>query len=345
MSMFAPQIGLRPLEGLCRRVGTALEAGIDARTVWRREAERASGVMQSRLFDISDAVNNGYSLADAIKPTGEYFPTIVIEMIKVGEQTGNLDKIFRVLAEHFEARLKMRGLFLVTIAWPMIELVLSLVTIGFAIWITGVIGSKVDVIGLGLTGNRGLAIYVLFLAVIGGGIAMIVWGIMRGMLWTQPIQRLILRLPGIGRPLQTLALSRLAWSLSLTMGVGMDVRRAIALSLLSTQNARYTDQIPRMDAEIVAGSSLYDAFVTIGGYPPEFLDTLAVGEQSGKVVESMGRLATQYQDRARIAMAAIAVAAGVGVLILVAALIITMIVKIFMTSYLGPINEALKLRA
>ena len=49
-----------------------------------------------------------------------------------------------------------------------------------------------------------------------------------------------------------------------------------------------------------------------GGYPADFLDTLAVGEQSGKIVESMGRLAKQYQDRARSAMAALAVVAGVG---------------------------------
>ena len=46
MGMFTPQIGVKPLEGLCRRVGTALEAGIDARTVWAREAERARGAMQ-----------------------------------------------------------------------------------------------------------------------------------------------------------------------------------------------------------------------------------------------------------------------------------------------------------
>jgi type II secretory pathway component PulF len=345
MGMFTPQIGLRPLEGLCRRVGTSLEAGVDARTVWKREAERATGVFQSRLFDISDAVSNGYSLADALKPTGDYFPPIFIEMIKVGESTGHLDTIFRGLADHYETRLKMRRMFLMTIAWPMLELVLSLGVIGLAIWITGVLGLKVDILGLGLMGNSGLFIYVVILATIAGAIFLIVRAISRGMVWTKPIQRFVLALPGIGKPLQTLALARLAWSMNLTMGAGMEVRRALRLSLQSTQNARYTDQIPTIDAEIMAGNSLYETFHTAGGYPVEFLDTLAVGEQSGKVVESMGRLAIQYQDRARIAMAAIAVIAGVGVLMLVAGFIIIMIFKIFMTSYLGPINEALKMRA
>ena len=82
-----------------------------------------------------------------------------------------------------------------------------------------------------------------------------------------------------------------------------------------------------------------------GGYPADFLDTLAVGEQSGKMVESMGTLARQYQDRARMAMTALAVVAGVAVMLLIAGLIIAMIFRIFITSYLGPINEALKMKA
>ena len=142
--------------------------------------------------------------------------------------------------------------------------------------------------------------------------------------------------------MQTIALERLAWSMSLTMNTGMDVRRALALSLGATQNARYLDQIPTIDAQIVAGSSIHEAFCTAGGYPPEFLDTLAVGEQSGKVGESMEKLARQYQEQARMALIALAVIAGVGVFVIVAAFIIVLIFRIFFTMYLGPINDALK---
>ena len=118
-------------------------------------------------------------------------------------------------------------------------------------------GASVDIFGLGLVGNRGLTIYVTIVAVVGGSIAAVVWAMSRGLVWTRPIQRLMLSIPGVGRPLQVLALSRLAWSLHLTMNTGMDVLRALKLSLRSTHNARYTDQIPTIDAEIVAGSSIH----------------------------------------------------------------------------------------
>jgi len=51
--MFAPRIRTKPLAELCRRSGMALEAGIDARTVWAREAERARGAMQRKLLSVS----------------------------------------------------------------------------------------------------------------------------------------------------------------------------------------------------------------------------------------------------------------------------------------------------
>jgi type II secretory pathway component PulF len=346
MSMFSPRISANQLIGLCRRMSTALEAGIDARTAWTREAGRATGALKRRLLDISDGINQGYSLSDSLPPTGDYFPTIFREMIAVGEQTGHIDSVFAQLADHYQTQVTMRRTFLAAIAWPGIELLLSLGVVGLAIWLSGLLRSmtgnqKFDLLGLGLVGTHGLMIYLTILAIAGGSLWLFVRALSRGLIWIRPIQRLFLRLPGLGRALQTLALSRLAWTMHLTMNTSMDACRAIELSIRSTQNARYTDKIPEITTDIMAGSSIHEAFVQTRVFPADFLDTLAVGEQSGKVVESMGNLARQYQDRARMAMAAIAVIAGIGVIILIAGLIVALIFRIFITSYLGPINDAL----
>ena len=153
-----------------------------------------------------------------------------------------------------------------------------------------------DILGFGLVGDRGLEIYGLFLAAVAAVIFLAIRAVNRGMVWTAVIQRIVLQLPGIGRPLQTVALARLAWALHVTLDGGMEVRRALRLSLRSTHNARYIDQIPGIVSTISAGSSIHEAFSHAGGYPLEFLDTLAVGEQ-GKIAESMGVLARQYQER------------------------------------------------
>jgi type IV pilus assembly protein PilC len=337
MDFFSPRIGLKPLANLCHRLATSLEAGVDARTVWSREAQRAVGAMRRNLAMVSQGVNRGQSLTDSLAPTDEYFPAIFREMAAVGEQTGHIDGVFAQLAEHYQTQLTMRRVFLGAIAWPMFELAAAIVVVGIAIWITDVLptpanGKPIDLFGFGLTGAKGLRTYVMIV----GGIVTAVWltirAMQRGLVWTRPIQRIVLSLPGVGRPLQTLALSRLAWSLHLTMNTGMDVRRALNLSLRSTQNARYIDQISDIDAEIMAGNSIHDAFSRVGGYPVEFLDTLAVGEQTGKTVESMGHLAKQYLEQAKIVMTALATLAGVAIFVVIGLILVALILRVFFIS-------------
>lgn len=335
---FSSRASSRDMVGLCRRMSISLEAGVDIRTALAREADRGAGSLRSRLAILSDAVDHGQPVSDALAATEDYFPPLFREMVQVGEESGHLDGVLAQLADHYDAQLRVRRIFLGAIIWPVIQLVLSLGVIGFLIWITGML--NVDILGLGLTGNRGLRIYLTFLALAGIVGWLVIRAARRGLVWTWPIQRLVLNLPVIGRPLQTMALARLAWSMHLTMNTGMNVRRALALSLRSTQNARYTSQIPTIDAEIAAGNSIFEAFRIAGGYPPDFLDTLAVGEQSGKVVESMGNLARQYQEQARIALTVLGVLAGWGVWMIIAAFIIILIFRLALF-YVGTLNQFL----
>ena len=119
------------------------------RTVWAREADRARGPLRRHLLTISHAINRGESLADALAPTGDFFPTLFREMIAVGEQTGHLDAVLAQLADHYQNQLDMRRIFLAAITWPMVQLGIAVVIVGFLIWIMGVLrdmpGSKTSI--------------------------------------------------------------------------------------------------------------------------------------------------------------------------------------------------------
>ncbi len=343
-ALFAPRVGLKPIGELCRRQSISLQAGIDARSAWSREADCSHGRLRRHVTAVSQAVDQGESVSTALAATGDYFPPLVHELVKVGEQSGNLDHIFGQLADHYENQLTMRRNFFMAIAWPMIELGLAVVFIGLVIWFTATLRQitnmpKLDILGLGLAGTSGLMIYVVFWVGVAAAIWLVARAVSRGLVWSAPIQRLVMRLPKIGKALETLSLSRLAWSMHLTMNTSIPLRRAMALSLQSTRNARYADQIPAIDAEIAAGHSLHEAFSRAGGYPADFLDNLAVGEESGKVVESMGRLARQYMEQARAAIGMLTVVAGVAVYVFVGAMIVLMIFRVF-GFYVGVLNNA-----
>ena len=160
-----PRIGLRELAALCRRMGLSLETGLDIRRVLSREASgRASRALARRLEQISIDLGRGRTLTDSLADTGQFFPPLVHEMVSVGEETGQVAEVLKRLAEHYESQLKLRRVFLAAITWPLTQLTAAICIVGFLIWILGIIassngGQAFDVLGLGLSGNRGAAIY------------------------------------------------------------------------------------------------------------------------------------------------------------------------------------------
>jgi type II secretory pathway component PulF len=342
---FSPRMPTKPLAALCRRLATSLVAGIDVRTVWAREARQARGpAARKRLAAVSRAVNEGESLAAALAAAGDFFPPLFREMAEVGDRSGHLGEVFAQLAEHYENQVWLRRNFLAAIAWPMFQLVVAVAVVGFLIWITGFIsemtGTKVDFLGFGLAGSRGLAVYAAIVAAVVLLLLVFCRAASRGVFWIRPVRRAVLLVPGLGPALQTLALARLSWSMHLTMNAGMELRRGLRLSLRSTRNIRYADCIEQIDAEIAAGNSIYAAFCRAGCFPRDFLDALQVGEESGKLVESLALSSRQYQDHARTALATLTTLAGFAVWMVVAAIIIVLIFRLF-SFYIGMINQAM----
>ncbi|HEX4143022.1 MAG TPA: type II secretion system F family protein [Pirellulales bacterium] len=338
-----PRIRLTDLAALSRRLSVQLAAGVDLRRIWQHEVEAARGVTRSRYADIQETIASGNNLTEALEATKHFFPPLFRELVDVGEQSGHLAEVLRSLAENYEHQITLRRRFRSEMAYPMLQLTGALLVVGIIIWAMGVIGQMTgttpDILQLGLVGTRGLIIYVSFLAAVGLGGYVLWQKIRRGVLWTRPLQRLIMRVPALSGALNTLALSRLTWSLSVTLSAGMELRKALELSLRSTHTARFVEQIDPIWRSIRGGRELNEAMSETGVFPRRIVDAIAVGERSGRLSETMELLSEQYQDEARAALTVLTRLAGVGVWLLVSGLIIFLIFRIF-SQYLGVLNNA-----
>ena len=227
----------------------SLEAGLDLRSIFQREIGRIRGFgTRGRIEAVSDAIDRGESLGEslgeALAEAGEFFPPLVREVVGVGEHSGRLAEAFAQLADQYEAQLNFRRKFLAALAWPILELTATVAIIGVMIWAPAAIAGSaaIDFLGLGL-GNKALVRYLLCVGVVAMLFAVLVHAWRRSLAWTRPIQRVLWRLPGIGGPIRLMALARLTWAMELTFYTGMNVRRALRLSLESSQAAHFTDQI------------------------------------------------------------------------------------------------------
>ncbi len=341
---FSPRIRLKPLAQLCRRLATATGAGLEDRRIWRGEADRGGRAQREAVAQVSEQLARGQAIDDALATTGDYFPPMFHQMVAVGDASGNLDRTYRRLAEHYEQMLTARRTLWGALAWPGLQLALALTTIGVVIALSSALslktidGEPLDMFGLGLTGRRGLTIYVMLITLAGIALLLTIEAMRRGMLWTRTLQNAALRIPGLGDALQTLALARFTWALQLVFDTAMDLRKALPLALDATGHDAYRALGPPIASGITRGMSLHASLAKTGAFPTELLDAIAVGEQSGTLAETMQRQSKEYQQRAEAAIGLLARIFGGVVWALVAVMIVVLILRV-VTGYVGTINS------
>jgi type IV pilus assembly protein PilC len=233
---------------------------------------------------------------------------------------------------------------LVGIIWPAIELTGAFVVIGLFILLMGTIvpmqanGEPVfDVLGIGV-GVSGLINYVLIVGAIVGVIAFLIWGLFSGRFGPWPMQALM-RVPMLGKCLEMMALSRMAWALAMANNSGMDTRRSVKLALRSANNPFYNSCQKRIDELLSGGAEIHEALARSRAFPSEFVDVVSNGEVSGTLPESLLRLSQDYQSRARSTSGILTVVASFAVWGMVAIIIIAFIFR-FAMFYLNAVNPA-----
>ncbi|MEQ1824430.1 MAG: type II secretion system F family protein, partial [Pirellula sp.] len=181
----------------------------------------------------------------------------------------------------------------------------------------------------GLRGVSGVLLYLLYVTIFFGTLALIAFGIWKN--WFNCHKRLMpmmRNVPVIGSVITTTALSRLSMTLSMMLGAGVDAKRSVRDALLSTGNFYYISGLKKTLAEIEKGRLFSEALDAPKLLPDEFIQTVAIGELSGSDSESLERLAITYREKAKLALKQLAILAGVAIWLLIAIIIIAAIFTI-----------------
>lgn len=340
--MFSRRVGLGPLADWCRMVSSSLKAGLTLMKALESTSKRGQSSIQQVSGRLLTHLQAGDSFADALRAEEKSFPPLFLALSDVATQTGHLPEVLRELESYFRFQLKLKKKFLAQISWPAIQLVLAIFIIALVIYILGLIegsrGSTIDILGLGLKGGWGALVWLTFCFGSLGSLGLVYWAAKNVFSKAEWVDGLLLRVPALGRCLRSLALSRLCFSLHLTLGAGLSPLKAVPLSLAATDNGAFASLAPRMRKSLRKGASLTEIFEREPYFPPEFLDLLGSGEESGTVPEVMDRLAERYQEQSEIELQLLNTALGWVVWCSVAAMIIFFIFRIF-SNYVRLLNE------
>ena len=334
MLELSPRLRLTSLIELCRVMRHNLAAGLTLRHVFNQQATRGPVGVRPIAERVSQQLQEGESLQDALEHEKAHFPPLFTSLVTVGEQSGSLPEVFEELERYFALQLRLKRQFMQQIAWPVMQFFIAPFVIAGMIFILGIFGSKFDPLGFGLTGTKGA---ITFLGGWFGAVGLLIAGyfvLTRTLRQQVVVDEFLLRVPVIGPCMRAMAMTRFCMALRLTMETGMSVAKAMKLTLRATANSAFEARIDQVSDAVKSGEDLTEALRHTGIFSGEFLDILANAEEGGRVVEVMERQAKFYEEESTRRMTILTHVASKGVYLIIAGILIFLIFRIF-SIYVG----------
>ncbi|HEX9576148.1 MAG TPA: type II secretion system inner membrane protein GspF, partial [Myxococcales bacterium] len=263
---------------------------------------------------IKQKVNEGSSLADALKEHPKVFTELYANMIRAGESSGALDVVLVRLADFTEAQAQLRNKIIGAMLYPIIMIVvgIAIVSILFVVVIPKVTKIFEDMqVTLPWTTRILIAVssftrdywYVLLVA-----LPALVWGVRRwvktprGRAWWDRAQ---LKSPVFGDLIRMLAISRFAKTLATLLASGVPLLTAMDIVKNIVANTLLSDVIDKARDAIREGESIAAPLKRSGQFPPLVYHMIAIGEKSGQLEEMLQNVAKSYESQVEMRVAAL----------------------------------------
>ncbi|HEY8506256.1 MAG TPA: type II secretion system F family protein, partial [Gemmataceae bacterium] len=259
--MFSSTVPITALIPWCRALRHGLGVGLSPPHVFRQQATRGPMALRAVAARVAERLEAGESLADALAPERDRFPTLFLDMVGIGESTGHLPEVCGELENYCTLQLQMRRKFISEITWPAFQFVVAILVIALLIWVLGMIAEAhnteaIAPVGMGLTGAAGAVTFLMTAVAVVAGVYFGYRFLSRNVGRWAAVEAFLLRVPGIGPCLDALAMQRFCLSLRLTTEVGLPVHEAVRRSLRSTGNAAFIRAEDRAARALRSGRDL-----------------------------------------------------------------------------------------
>jgi len=300
-----PKVSLDELIIFCRQMYSLTNAGIPI----LRAIEGLSDTTQNRrlkstLKDVHSQLEKGRNLSSALAQYPAVFPKLIIAIVHVGENTGQLEESFQQLALYLEKEQDTRKRIKSATRYPnfvFIALIIALFVLNiFVIPTFASMFSRFKVelpwatqVLLGMSEFFVQFWPLMLVAMVGAvvGVRFYVATPAGRQLW----DGLKLKVPIVGSILERSMLARFARSFSVMLKAGVPLTQALSLVAEAVDNAWMEKRVIDMRRGIEKGDNLSRVARQSGLFTPLIMQMIMVGEETGRIDVLLQEVAEYYE--------------------------------------------------
>lgn len=290
-----------------RNLAVMVGAGLSLTRSLDAMAEQTTNLKFKKVIvDIIENVNKGKNFSESMLPYNKIFGDIFINMVSSGEVSGKLEKtlilLSRQMKRDYDLRSRVRG----AMIYPAIILTV-LIAIGVLMLIyviptlTSVFGElevELPVTTRVLIASSNLLLnYYIYIAVGFFGFVFLFYRLLKTKKGKELFDRIIIKVPVFGPLIQKFNIARLARTFASLITSGVSITKALEITSSVLGNVLFRQAIAQASEDIQKGKPLNETLKKFPKlFPPMFIQTISVGEETGTISRMLFRLAIFYEE-------------------------------------------------
>ncbi|HUF77823.1 MAG TPA: type II secretion system F family protein [Thermoanaerobaculia bacterium] len=264
------------------------------------------------IRQVRSDVEQGLSLADAMRRHPKAFDDLFVNMVAAGEAGGILDIILQRLATFLEKITKLKAQVksaliypasVITIAIGVVWIIMQFVIPTFAQLFAG-LGGELPWITRVVVGASNFIGRWWWLAGIAVASAI---GFLRYWHKTERGRRVIdgfmLKIPAIGMLLRKIAVARFCRTLATLTSSGVPILDGLQITAKTSGNAIIEDAVMAVRKSVEEGKTISEPLAETKVFPPMVVQMINVGEQTGALDQMLSKIADFYEEEVDTAVA------------------------------------------
>lgn len=260
--------------------------------------------LQNVITDIVGGISEGKSFSQALENHKNVFPETYISLIRAAESGGLLHKILARLADNLEASEDLQKRVRSALFYPLIIIVGVIGVIAIMnILVIPQLSSLYTSLNVELPWTTQLVVntshifikYWIF-AIPGGFIGYLMFSkAAKTQIGIRVMDKIKLKLPVFGDIVRLSVLDEISRTLSLLVRAGLSIINALEITANVAGNVYYKEAMINSSRLVEKGISLSKAFQNQEIFPEMLIQMTKVGEETGKVDDSLEKLAQYFQ--------------------------------------------------
>ena len=300
-----------------RQIATMLKSGVPIVTALEIIGGGQKNPKMATLVNtIRSDIESGSALSEALGRHPVQFDELFRNLVKAGESAGVLDTVLDTIATYKENIEALKGKIKKAMFYP--AMVVAVALLVSAILLVFVVPQFKEVFA-----NFGAELPAFTLMVIklsefmvkwwlpifltiGGAVVAFIMIKKRSVAFSHFLDRVILKIPVIGKIMNEAALARFARTLAVTFAAGVPLVEALESVAGATGNTVYEKAVLRIRDDVAVGYQVNMAMKQTGLFPHMVVQMTAIGEEAGALDTMLFKVAEFYEQEVNNAVDALA---------------------------------------